>query len=215
MIVISNDGRLMTIFRNDGIFVFSVVGVAVSLLLPASDSGGAVLLSLVGGAAVLSLAAAETDVTGAASDSAGVAAVSLLSTFAAEMDSAGAAILSLATVLFILAATSCFFLATVVAVPDLLEGSNLFLLPGAVLVAVLVAPEVRELVAILFLMRTDARLGLASTSCAVLVAALVAPEVGELVVTTLFLMRADERLGLASTSCVPPLDAGDMVLQYL
>ena len=124
-------------------------------------------MALMEGAAVSSLVASEHWRT-----------VSSLATFVALME--GAAVSSLVTVLFVLATTRGFlFLATLVAVADLLEGGNLFLLPGAVLVAALVAPEIGELVA------------------------------------TLFLMRADARLGLASTSCVPPLDVGDMVMQYL
>ncbi len=108
-------------------------------------------------------------------------AVSSLASFAAEIDSAaGATVSSLATVLLVLATTRCFFLVSLVAVPDLLEGSNRFLLRGGA------APVVAS----------------------------VAPEVGELV-ATLFLMRVDARLGLASTSGVPPLDVGDMVMQYL
>ncbi len=62
--------------------------------------------------------------------------------------------------------TRCVFLVTLVVavVPDLFEGGNRFLLRVvAIRVVVSVAPE-GELVATLFLMRADARLGLASTS---------------------------------------------------
>ncbi len=83
--------------------------------------------------------------------------------------------------MLVLAATTptrCAFLVTlVVAVPDLFEGGNRFLLRvGAARVVVSVAPE-GELVATLFLMRADARLGLASTSGAPPL------DVGDMVVT--------------------------------